>query len=645
MTGLEYPPIENADGFDSYPAIQFLVECIRRVQPTFKLHSENRKLAYKVVAITDGMPLAILIAAAWADTMPLDDIVQHIKESHELLTTELADIPSRQRSIQVVIESAWRKLEATEQRAYEQLSIFRGGFTIAAATAVVHVSHKTVKHLVQKALVTQEANGRLSIHELLRQFGEQRLQQSSDIAEVEKRYIRYFAEYVGQFTKSLAGNRQIDAFHQLDKEFENIIAGWKLAIQHHTYDELQQYMSVLLIYYHIRASQGERERLNASLEALFEKVPSHPVQASVLLWKNWSVAHNTWSETQIDQTRIDLCRAATIAHEYKQVVIQAYCEYRLGWLEMQLTNYTRATQHFSQVIDIAEQHGLKAIAADGYVRRSSAKIRSGVPHNPEPALDKALRLYTLADDQLGLHTLYYLQAVYYKMMGEYRHSERCIETSMRLNEELGYPSDILCLNTRGHLYFLYGEFEQAKSCAQQADARSKDRDPRIRPAASTFLWGLLHCIEGNYEKAYDIFNHLYHLRPNPNPYSDAMNAYGLALTLIGLNDAENAKEMCAVALQFATQRHLYGRITWCLPVVAWLYAYQGQSERAIIALELANYHPKSASGWIEGWFLLQTLCKQLHHTVDEATYVAITKQAHQCNLMSLAQSTLAFLSD
>ena len=61
-----------------------------------------------------------------------------------------------------------------------RLSVFRGGFTREAAEAVAGASLRTLTALVDKSLVRVDANGRYDIHELLRQYAEERLNETGD---------------------------------------------------------------------------------------------------------------------------------------------------------------------------------------------------------------------------------------------------------------------------------------------------------------------------------------------------------------------------------------------------------------------------------------------------------------------------------
>ncbi|MFN8371604.1 MAG: hypothetical protein U0694_01820 [Anaerolineae bacterium] len=68
-----------------------------------------------------------------------------------------------------------------EQAVFMKMAVFRGGFTREAAQAVAGASLKTLMTLVNKSLLRRDASsGRYAVHELLRQYAAEQLQQLPD---------------------------------------------------------------------------------------------------------------------------------------------------------------------------------------------------------------------------------------------------------------------------------------------------------------------------------------------------------------------------------------------------------------------------------------------------------------------------------
>ena len=80
----------------------------------------NKGLIDTICESVEGMPLAIELAASWVRHMPLTAIVNHIQTDLEILSTNLRDIPARQRSIRALFDQSWAMLTDTEQQAANQ---------------------------------------------------------------------------------------------------------------------------------------------------------------------------------------------------------------------------------------------------------------------------------------------------------------------------------------------------------------------------------------------------------------------------------------------------------------------------------------------------------------------------------------------
>ena len=82
---------------------------------------------------------------------------------------------------------SYELLSADEQRLFDRLSVFVGGFNLAAAEAVAAGDDldaldvdELVVGLVDKSMVLTDPTGRYLLLETLRQFGEERLQTNGD---------------------------------------------------------------------------------------------------------------------------------------------------------------------------------------------------------------------------------------------------------------------------------------------------------------------------------------------------------------------------------------------------------------------------------------------------------------------------------
>jgi predicted ATPase len=196
--------------------------------------------------LVEGVPLCIELAASWLRLLPCKEIVAEIEQGLDFLTTLLQNVPERHRSLRAVFDYSWDLLSPAEQEVVRQLAVFRGSFRREAAAQVVGASLPMLAGLVDKSLLRRDAAGRYEIHDLLRQYAEEKLQ--ADPAENERvhdAHCRYYAELMVQHQAELKGEELSAALKVLNVERENVRAAWNWAVGHRRAAELDMFMDCL----------------------------------------------------------------------------------------------------------------------------------------------------------------------------------------------------------------------------------------------------------------------------------------------------------------------------------------------------------------------------------------------------------------
>jgi predicted ATPase len=189
VAGMDLPPLpspEDGKGGQpqtvggregEYSAVKLFLTSARRVQPGFELTPANQADVVRICRLVEGMPLGILLAAAWAPMLTPAEIVAQIRSGLDFLETDLRGVPERQRSMRATFDHSWRLLTQREREVFQALSVFRGGFTQEAAQEVTGASLRTLLGLVNKSFLERTPTGRYQVHELLRQYAQEKLDQ------------------------------------------------------------------------------------------------------------------------------------------------------------------------------------------------------------------------------------------------------------------------------------------------------------------------------------------------------------------------------------------------------------------------------------------------------------------------------------
>ena len=135
-----------------------------------------------LVELLDLLPLAIELAAARARVVAPSEQVRRMGERFRLLTSR-GGRHDRQATLRAALDWSWELLGTSEQSALAQLSVFEGGFTLAAAEAVLDLSTDVegpwiadvLQSLVEKSLVRRLHERRFDLLRTVQDYAAERL--------------------------------------------------------------------------------------------------------------------------------------------------------------------------------------------------------------------------------------------------------------------------------------------------------------------------------------------------------------------------------------------------------------------------------------------------------------------------------------
>ena len=183
---------------DDESALSLFRARARAVDPDYTVGDEEERAARGICRRLDGLPLAIELAAARANLLPPQELERHLAEGLDLLSAGHRDAPERHRTLRGTMDWSWELLKDEERLAFRRLGVFVGGFTVAAADAVLGGgSVARLASLADKSLVRREAGDRFRLLDTVRDYASRRLgEDPAERQEVEQRHARYYADLV-----------------------------------------------------------------------------------------------------------------------------------------------------------------------------------------------------------------------------------------------------------------------------------------------------------------------------------------------------------------------------------------------------------------------------------------------------------------
>ncbi|HRF95109.1 MAG TPA: hypothetical protein PLZ51_07940, partial [Aggregatilineales bacterium] len=136
LSGMDFPNWETPADALTYTAVKLFMQSASRVRPDFTLEAGDLTYVARICRQTQGLPLAILLAAAWVEMLSVSEIADEIDKSLDFLESNLRDLPDRHKSIRAVFDYSWNLLNEAERESFIKLSVFRGKFERNAAQEV-----------------------------------------------------------------------------------------------------------------------------------------------------------------------------------------------------------------------------------------------------------------------------------------------------------------------------------------------------------------------------------------------------------------------------------------------------------------------------------------------------------------------------
>nr|HMN30761.1 hypothetical protein [Caldilineaceae bacterium] len=282
LDAMAFPTWETPREALSYSAVQLFVETAQRVRPAFTVDPTDVQYVARICRLVGGMPLGIILAAAWSGVLSPQEIAAELTQGFDLLDVEFHDLPPRQRSMRAVLAYSWQRLTPAERAVLMRLAVFQGGFTRSAMETVAGASLRTIRQLVDKSFVQRTSAERYDLHELLRQYAAEQLHTAGQIQAVREAHCRYYLDFVAQREAALAGAHQVAVLAELSADFENIRAAWQWAVQKHNYTAIDQALEGFFRWFWmVRSRQHEGQAL---VRQAGEQWAPQPGQAPQPVW-------------------------------------------------------------------------------------------------------------------------------------------------------------------------------------------------------------------------------------------------------------------------------------------------------------------------------------------------------------------------
>ncbi|MCB9457332.1 MAG: hypothetical protein H6671_15205 [Anaerolineaceae bacterium] len=631
LDGMHYPQKDTTDGLD-YDAVRLFEQCACRVKPGFQ-HNGDMAVG-RICRLTEGIPLAIELAAAWVEVMSTAEIAAEITASLDFLQSDLRDLPERQRSMRAVFESTWKRLTPAECALFRRLSVFRGGCTREAALEVTESSLSALASLSDRALVVHTADGRYIIHELLRQYAEEQLAAAGEAEATHDAHSDYYTRFMIQPENDLRGGQQLEPIRQIEADWENIKVAFRRLVQRELYSDAIPFADNLGLAFQYLARRSEGRDYFASVTKTLPPAPEGELRrllAHLLVWEGHCSVTN-WNDA------LDLLdQGLAIAREFDDwtivgtALVNSALRLQSRRLPTPREDFQRAESMAREALQIFREIG------DKYGTTISLHTLTGfhfTENRPAEAYRLALEALTLVkntNNVLFSGNVYIGLSQIAHECGDYLQAEFYLDQSLAVFQELENHEGLEHVNAmRGRYRFVAGDFPAAVIYFTQALSHAHKVNYPNDIAYCQLMFSLTALVQGRYADAIQAATEILHVLHKGRAMENKVARFARTVEACGRYGLEENETATALVRRhiFPCSTHLrlieFGEFIkpFHLTGLAYLLADAGEGERALELLSLTAHNPNTPGWWLEREPLTVKLLARLKGCLSPAQYAA-----------------------
>lgn len=533
------------------PAVQLFTKRVVAVRGEFEWMPEDIEAAVHICRRLDGLPLALELAAAQADALSITEIAAQIENRFPELMSEDVTLPGRHQTLRAMLDWSYALLTEPERVLLRRLSVFAGGWTLAAAEAAcgneegrrrntaslpipgpslrtqsselsIHQSSFITHHsrLVAKSLVAMEESEvgtRYRLLETVREYGRERLEAQGEAEGLRWRHGQVFLSLAEEAKPHLTGAEQSQWLHRLNTEHDNL-----------------------------------RTALAYFLSAEAAQSPEHPQPTT---------SHQS-----------PALRLATALGRFWQ--IRGYFEEGRWWLK--------------QAREQAKEHD--TVWADALRWEGNLVSFQGEYALARSLFEKSLILCRAQQDREGEAASLGCLALVKKDQGETAKARHLFEESLALWRECNVPGEIAsALGYLGILAATQGDYPAAGAFYTESLQRRREQNDRWGIAASLNNLGILARLEKRPERALaHLVESLSLRRELGDRRSTAITLNQLGYLALDMGDVMQARDYFSESLALCRQIGDRRSLAYSLEALAHLACREEETGRAVTLLAAAG---------------------------------------------------------
>lgn len=648
LGGMCYPDdVSSEIEIQESDAIQLLLSGLQRVCHGYIPNPSDARYLLQICQQVQGIPLGILLAASWGAVLSLKEIAESVRRSLDFLSADWIDLPSRQRSMRATFDHTWNLLNIHEQNCFQSLSVFRGAFSRRAAREVSGASPYELRALVERSLLWNKTPGWYEMHELLRQYGREKLAQSSAIEqEICSKHSEYYLKTLATLGDDLKNAQQVATLSRIDLVHENCRAAWNWTVNQGAIAQVTPVVDALCLYYDLslRHPDGESVCRTAldSLQSESDDPELRLLQARLLTWQSRFtrlLGRSEMASQLLDKAQVHLGGVKSVGDQVRNMEAfialergniyfnndrSAATNYyerslkinrklgndwgtakalaRLGSVAHHAGSFEKAVDIYAECLDLNQKLGDPRGIANALIELGHNSLRQGEVETGQEYIQDGISILQQIGDRAGTARGYLELGRSCFWTGEFSKGDSLMMKSIPILEDLGMWERMVFSTTALSLGLSHeGKYEDAISQATKGLSLAKEMNARREIALAHFLIGKAYLGQRKFERS------LESLQKSVIRYQkiDQKDELSWALALIffarrGLNQPLDMDENLVSVLRISMEIQGYFPVLCSLCGFALHCLDQGDIQIAVELIATIGCYPVVAkSAWFE----------------------------------------------
>ncbi len=475
LAGLE-TSLAGIDQEQQASGARLFIDAARRAKPGFALQPDDLDPLAEILRVTGGVPLGILLAAAWVDMLSVSDIAAELTKSLDFLESELGDVPERQRSVRAVFEYSWSLLTDEQQAVFAALSIFRGGFTREAAEIAAGASLRDLATLGGKSLVTPNPEtGRYTVHELLRQYAEEELGRTPERAErIVEAHAAFYGTLVEEAWALFEQGEQRRTVSIIEGDLDNVRRAWRYYLARSNATGARKFIGGLWTVYEIRGWYPPAVALFGEALDAFD---AHTIDEATVTTRALAAAVQAWFLPLVGQAEAGAASAELAAEILRaaddgEALLMAFNSRFVALVY--LGRFETIIAECEEAIALGRSANRPFWAAAHIGWKAAGLILNGDVADGKRFLDEEFELLTQNGDQFFIAFNYGHQARIATREGRLEDAVDLFTRSVEMTRELGHTRGTqFALHSLGDAHVAVGNLEAAEAAFIQSLAAAE----------------------------------------------------------------------------------------------------------------------------------------------------------------------------